>query len=233
MAKKTKRLSVRLTDREQIWAIIYLLFSYFLLPELLALMNDYLPAQLGNLWLNFLYFTINFLCILWIFGGFFKRSLIYAGQNIVDFLVAVAAASAVYWVINWAYSLALSRFFPGFANLNDGSISEMVHENFTIMFLGTAIFVPVAEEALHRGLIFGSLYPKSHIAAYILSTVIFASVHILGYVGVYSVPNLILAFLQYVPAGLTLAWAYRRSGSIFAPMLMHAVINALGVLSQR
>ncbi len=233
MAKKTKRLSVRLTDREQIWAIIYLLFSYFLLPELLALMNDYLPVQLGNLWLNFLYFTINFLCILWIFGGFFKRSLIYAGQNIVDFLVAVAAASAVYWVINWAYGLLLSRFFPGFANLNDGSISEMVHENFTVMFLGTAIFVPVAEEALHRGLIFGSLYPKSHIAAYILSTVIFASVHILGYVGVYSVPSLILAFLQYVPAGLTLAWAYRRSGSIFAPMLMHAVINALGVLSQR
>ena len=32
MAKKTKRLSVRLTDKEQIWAIVYLLFTYFLLP---------------------------------------------------------------------------------------------------------------------------------------------------------------------------------------------------------
>ncbi len=233
MANKTKRLSVRLTDREQIWAIIYLLFSFFLLPELLAWMNTYLPAPLGKLWLNFLYFTINFLCILWIFGGFFKRSLIYAGQNMVDFLIAIAAGSALYWLCSWGYSWVLGRFFPDFANLNDGSISQMVHENFTIMFLGTAIFVPVTEEALHRGLIFGSLYPKSHAAAYILSTIIFAAVHIMGYVGVYSAPNLILAFIQYVPAGLTLAWAYRKSGSIFAPMLMHAVINALGVLSQR
>lgn len=233
MANKTKRLSVRLTDREQIWAIIYLLFSFFLLPELLAWMNTYLPAPLGKLWLNFLYFTINFLCILWIFGGFFKRSLIYAGQNMVDFLIAIAAGSALYWLCSWGYGWMLSRFFPGFANLNDGSITEMVHENFIVMLLGTAIFVPVAEEALHRGLIFGGLYPKSHAAAYILSTVIFAAVHIMGYVGVYSLPNLILAFIQYVPAGLTLAWAYRRSGSIFAPMLMHAAINAMGVLAQR
>lgn len=233
MAKKTKRLSVRLTDREQIWAIIYLLFSICLLPECLAVLNGYLPTPLGKLWLNFLYFTINFFFVLWIFGGFFQRSLVYAGQNVLDFLIAIAAGSAGYWLCSWGYSGMLNYFFPSFANLNDGSISELVHENFTIMFLGTAIFVPVAEEALHRGLIFGSLYPKNHTAAYILSTIIFASVHIMGYVGVYSLPNFILAFLQYVPAGLCLAWAYRRSGSIFAPMLMHAVINAIGVLSQR
>ena len=151
----------------------------------------------------------------------------------LDFLIAIAAGSAVYWLCSWGYGWMLSRFFPAFANLNDGSITEMVHENFIVMLLGTAIFVPVAEEALHRGLIFGGLYPKSHAAAYILSTVIFAAVHIMGYVGVYSLPNLILAFIQYVPAGLTLAWAYRRSGSIFAPMLMHAVINAFGLFAVR
>ncbi len=233
MAKKAKRLSVHLTDKEQIWAIVYLLFSFFLLPELLAVMNGYLPTPMSSLWINFLYFTINFLCILWIFGGFFKRSLVYAGQNVVDFLVAIVCGSTAYWVCNWGYSWILGRFFPEFSNLNDGSITTMISENFAIMFLGTAIFVPVAEEALHRGLIFGCLYPKSHAAAYILSTAIFASVHILGYVGLYSVPNLILAFIQYVPAGLTLAWAYRKSGSIFAPMLMHAVINAVGVFAQR
>ncbi len=232
MAKKTKRLSVHLTDREQIWAIIYLLFSFFLLPELLRQMNGYLPTPLPKMWFNFLYFSINFLFIFWIFAGFFKRSLVYAGQNMVDFLIAIVLGFAGYWLVSWGYSWVLGRFFPGFVNLNDGSIAAMVRENFPIMFLGTAIFVPVAEEALHRGLIFGSLYPKSHWAAYAISTAIFASVHILGYVGVYSPINLVLAFLQYVPAGLALAWAYRRSGSIFAPMLIHAAINALGVLAQ-
>lgn len=233
MAKTIKRLSVRLTDKEQIWAIIYLLFSIFLLPDLLVLFNQNLPVPMGKLWINFLYFTVNFLFVCWILGSFFRRSLIFAGQNVVNFLIAVTAGSAVYWSCSWGYSWILGRFFPDFCNLNDGSISAMISDNFPIMLLGTAVFVPVAEEALHRGLIFGGLYPKSPAAAYILSSVIFASVHIMGYVGVYSTTNLILAFIQYLPAGLTLAWAYRKSGSIFAPMLMHAVINTVGVLAQR
>lgn len=233
MAKKTKRLSVHLTDREQIWAIVYLLFSLFLLPELLQWMNANLHTQLSSMWINFLYFTVNFLFVFWIFAGFFKRSLIYAGQNMLDFLIAVLLGSAAYWLCNWCFSQVLGHFFPDYANLNDGSISTMVQDNFVLMFIGTVLFVPVAEEALHRGLIFGSLYPKSHGAAYALSTVIFAAVHIMGYVGVYSPLHLVLAFVQYAPAGLTLAWTYRRSGSIFAPMLMHAMINAVGIFSQR
>lgn len=233
MAKKTKRLSVHLTDREQIWAIVYLLASYFLLPQLLQLMNGYLPTPLSKVWINFLYFTINFIVIFWILHGFFKRSLAYAGQNMGDFLLAVVIGSAVYWLCNWGCSELLQRFFPGFLNLNDSSIGAMVSENFVVMFLGTVIFVPITEEAFHRGLIFGSLYPKSHAVAYILSTVIFAAVHIVGYVGVYAPLDLVLAFLQYVPAGLTLAWVYRKSGSIFAPILMHAVINAVGMFAQR
>ena len=108
----------------------------------------------------------------------------------------------------------------------------MAQSNFPVIFVGTVILVPVAEEALHRGLVFGSLYHKNAAVAYLLSTVIFASVHLMGYVGVYSSLHLALAFLQYVPAGFALAWAYRRSGSIFAPMVMHAVINALGMLAQ-
>ncbi len=233
MAKNTKKLAVRLTDQEQIWAIVYLLFSYFLLPELLQLLSSVLPVPLGSVWTNFLYFTINFIMILWIFHGFFKRSLVYAGQNMGDFLLAVVIGSAAYWLCNWGYSQLLHRFFPGFLNLNDSSIGGMASQNYLVMFLGTVLLVPITEEAFHRALIFGSLYPKNHAVAYALSAVIFSAIHIVGFVGLYSPVNLALAFLQYIPAGLILAWVYRRSGSIFAPMLMHAVINAVGMLAQR
>ncbi len=233
MAKKTKRLAVRLTDKEQILAIGYLLVSYFLLPQILAAINGYFGAPLGKLGLNFLYFTINFVCALWIFGVFFKRSLVYAGQNGWDFLIAVAVGAGTYFACSWIFSVIVSRFFPEFSNLNDGSISQMFSENFALMLIGTAVFVPVAEEAMYRGLIFGCLYPKNHAAAYILSTAIFAAIHIMGYVDTYAPAHLALAFIQYLPAGLCLAWAYRKSGSIFAPILMHAVINTLGILALR
>lgn len=232
MTSKVKRLSIRLTDKEQVWALVYLLFSYLLLPTLLYGLVDLLPVKLGKHWINFLYFTVNFCMVLWIFGGFFRRSLAFAGQNVLDFLIAVTLGFGFYWVCSWGISLAYGSFFPEFLNLNDGSIISMAQGNFPLVFMGTVILVPVAEEALHRGLVFGSLYHKNAAVAYLLSTVIFASVHLMGYVGVYSSLHLALAFLQYVPAGLALAWAYRRSGSIFAPMVMHAVINALGMFAQ-
>ena len=107
----------------------------------------------------------------------------------------------------------------------------MAHDNLWIVAIGTVVFVPFAEEALHRGLIFGCLYQKSHVAGYLLSICIFAAVHIVGYVGTYSPLHLMLAFMQYVPAGLALCWAYRKSGSIFASMLIHAMINAVGLFA--
>lgn len=233
MANTTRRLSVRLTDKEQVWALIYLLFSYLMLPTLIYELVEFLPVQLADHWINFLYFAVNFTMVLWIFGGFFRRSLAYAGQNVLDFLMAVILGFGFYWLCSWGISMVYGWLFPDFLNLNDGSIASMAQGNFALVFVGTVFLVPVAEEALHRGLVFGSLYHKSAMAAYLLSTVIFASVHLMGYVGVYSNLHLALAFIQYVPAGLTLAWAYRRSGSIFAPMVMHAVINALGMFAQR
>lgn len=229
MAKKAKKLSIRPTDKEQIWGLVYLLFSLLVLPSLLSGFNALLPAPMNKAWFNFLYFSLNFLFIIWIFHGMFRRSLTYAGSHFWDFLLAVLVGAGVYWLCNWGLSLLFGWLFPDFINLNDSSISAMVHDHFGIMLIGTAILVPVAEEALHRGLIFGSLYPKSHAAAYILSTVIFSAVHTMQYIGAYSTRNLLLAFAQYIPAGLALAWAYRKSGSIFAPIVIHALINAIGL----
>lgn len=233
MAKKKIKLSVHLTDKEQIWGIAYLLASIFLLPSALHYLNALLPVQLGSAWINFLYFTVNFLFILWIFHGFFKRSLAYAGSHVGDFLIAVLIGAAAYWLLSWAISLVFDKLFPSYSNLNDSTISDMTHGNFWIMAVGTVLLVPVAEEALHRGLIFGCLYQKSHAAAYILSTIIFASVHVMNYLGVYSLLDTALAFIQYIPAGLCLAWAYRKSGSIFAPILMHAMINGISIFALR
>ena len=38
-----------------------------------------------------------------------------------------------------------------------------------------------------------------------------------------------MAFLQYLPAGLCLAWAYTKADTIFAPILIHAAVNAVSI----
>ena len=105
----------------------------------------------------------------------------------------------------------------------------MQAENRLLVFIGTVLLVPPVEECLYRGLIFRNLYPSSKWAAYLVSILAFAAIHILGYIGTYSPLELVLAVLQYLPAGLCLAWSYTRADTIFAPILIHAAINATAI----
>ena len=109
----------------------------------------------------------------------------------------------------------------------------MASGNFPIVVIGTVLLVPMAEETLYRGLIFGFLYTKNRLAAYLVSAAVFSAIHLLGYIGSYSAPHLLLAFIQYLPAGFVLAEAYRFSGSIFAPIVIHGGINAIGLMLLR
>ncbi len=218
----------KLSDKEQAWGLVYTLFSLFMLPALLQQL-----LRLSAVWLNIVYYVLNFSILLFLLRRFLKKSIAYAGKHPLTMVLFPMAGFVVYYLCNFAVSTAISWIFPNFTNYNDGQLSAMFSESFVLMALGTVILVPVAEELMHRALIFGSLYKASPLAAYLVSTLFFAAVHVLGYVG--SVPNLTLAlsFLQYIPAGLILAFCYKKSGCIFVSIFLHAAINAVGVFALR
>ena len=83
------------------------------------------------------------------------------------------------------------------------------------------------------GLVFGLLLPKSKTAAYLVSAALFAAIHVVGYAGSVDLTSLVLAFIQYLPAGLVLGWAYEKGGTIIAPMVIHMAINAMGIWAMR
>ena len=61
----------------------------------------------------------------------------------------------------------------------------------------------------------------------------FALIHIAGFLGSYSVLDVLLCMLQYLPAGLCLAWSCIRGETIFAPIVIHALVNAVGIYRLR
>ena len=61
------------------------------------------------------------------------------------------------------------------------------------------------------------------------SILAFAAIHVLGFIGKYSALELVMAVLQSLPAGLSLAWAYTKSDTIFAPIIIHACINLVAI----
>jgi len=81
------------------------------------------------------------------------------------------------------------------------------------------VVAPIAEELFFRGVAFNAwLRERGRRFAYIGSAALFATIHV-------SLVSLLPIFLL----GLALAWVYRRTGSLLAPIAMHATVNGISV----
>ena len=207
------------------------LFS--VLPTLLVLINGLLAVPLSNAVLNFLLFVLEFCLTLAVFHRFLLRSAKRAAEAPFRCLRFAGIGLIFYYLGSFLCTGLIRAVSPGFLNVNDLSILSMAQENYALIVFGTVILVPVAEETLYRGLIFGSLQKKSRAAAYVLSTLFFGLIHVAGYWDTASPVTLLLCLLQYVPAGLCLAWAYEKADTIWTPILMHMAINQFSISLMR
>ena len=182
---------------------------------------------------NFLFFSINFGAVVLIFRKYLKDQLQLLPDVMGKVLGVAAIGFCVYWTMNFLLVQILLAVNPDHFSINDITIQSLVAEDYALMLIGTVVFVPVAEETLFRGLLFRGLYDRSPVLAWTLSVLLFCAVHVMNYIGVYPIDTILLCFLQYLPAGICLAGAYRFSGSIFCPILIHAAVNLLGVMAMR
>ncbi len=228
-----KQLSVSMTRQETLLGCGYLAFQLLVLPTLLQFGNDILSKPFTIAEINFLFFAINFVSTTIIFRRFLEASGKKALSNPGFVLIKSIYGFIGYWVLNYAIAMIILQISSDFYNVNDSAIDAMTNENMSLMSFGTILLAPVAEELLFRGLIFRGLYNKNNLLGYVVSTIAFACLHVIGYIGQYEPAHLALCLLQYLPAGICLAWAYAEADSIFAPILMHIAINQIGIFSMR
>jgi membrane protease YdiL (CAAX protease family) len=88
-----------------------------------------------------------------------------------------------------------------------------------LIVVAVVIVAPIAEEVFFRGVAFNAwLRERGRRFAYIGSAALFAAIHV-------SLVSLLPIFLL----GLALAWVYRRTRSLVAPIAMHATFNGISV----
>lgn len=225
--------SVPMTTIERRKGILCLALHLFILPYAIPRLNALLSNPLSVSAVNFLFYFVSFLCIVVLLFSCLRRSLTPAFTGIHRTLRVAFFAYIILQASTVLLSMLIRCFLPQFSNVNDQSIAMLLEENYGLIALATVFLVPVTEETLYRGLVFGSLCPYRKVLAYTVSAVVFAAIHVVGYLGVYPGIHLLLCFLQYLPAGLTLAWAYHASGTLAAPILVHMTINAIGLYQLR
>ena len=222
-----------MTKSENLGCWIYLLMQTFLIPSILLIVNTFLNEPFLESELNFLFFALNFICVTVICRGFLLASVKDLIARPFECFRWAFIGFLAYYALSFAVSLFVGYVKPDFINANDNSIATLTQENHKLISIGTILLVPTVEETFYRGLIFRGLYNRSSVAAYIVSAVVFCSVHIVGYIGIYDLLSLCLAFLQYLPAGICLAWAYAKADNIFASILIHTAVNQIAISAMR
>ena len=223
-----------LPDRKEVsfgWR--YLAFELVILGSLIRFVLQLLKITVTGAMLNFIFFAVNFVATIVIFRRFLADSVGHAVKNLLRIVLVILAGFVVYQAVSTGMSLLILLLKPDFANVNDQGICATFSGNFVLMAIGTAFLVPTAEELLLRGAVFGGLYRKNPLAAWLISVCLFSMMHISSYVGRTDPVTLLICFLQYIPAGVCLAGSYRLSGSILAPIAIHTAVNALGIFALR
>lgn len=222
-----------LTQKEFSRGIRYLLFQTVFLSRLLSFLNGFSPVPLPEVWLNFLRFCINFGAALWILHRFLKGFFPIDGRQLFHILGFGVLFFGIYSGLFLSLEQIISFVAPAFSNINDRTVAALLQENYPLMVISTIILAPIAEECFFRGVLFRGIYTQSPGAAWVVSVALFGFLHVMNYMGTVAPLTLILCFLQYIPAGVCLAAAYRLSGSLLCPILIHTAVNAVSMLSVR
>jgi len=215
---------------EKIVGLIWLGVHAALLPWLLTyiytrvLRNMNVVLTGSNL--NLIYYVVSFAFVLVFLFRFLRSSF----SDLLDAPFLALQSVALGYLFNYAavflLALLLSLVVKDAANPNQQEIVSQTKLDPNVMIVIAVLFAPIVEETLFRGVLFGTLRSKSRLLAYIVSVLLFSAYHLWHYQLEWP---MLLYLLQYIPASFALAWCYERSGSIWAPIVLHAAINFVSI----
>jgi membrane protease YdiL (CAAX protease family) len=213
---------------ERIIGLIYIPVHIFLLPYLISFFLTQVfrnPEATAGMNANLIYYIVSFLFVLIFLFRYLKTSFTNLFDNLLNAVRAMVLAYLFNFALMYLIGLLLSLVAGDAVNPNTRDIVSQTKLNKNSVIVVAVPLAPVGEETLFRGALFGTLRSKSRTAAYILTALVFSVYHLWQYfLGGFEWSTL-LFLLQYIPASLALCWCYEKSGSIWAPMLLHAGIN--------
>lgn len=149
------------------------------------------------------------------------RGLGFRAPSAAEVRFALSAALGL-WVLSILANLvSIAIFGPNPQPLVVSFSQHRGLQAIALDLLTGAAVAPLAEETLYRGILFAGLAQRlPFVPAALISGLLFAIPHGLGVFA----PILVLA--------TGLAWVYWRTGTLWAPIITHAVVNAisLGIL---
>lgn len=222
MFRRSWKTHMTRSEMQRGWVFFFLYL--FLFPRLNAwaqkvLMGDGEPLVAEA---NVLYYALLFSLSLLAFWNFWRQDFIdlfdWLPENLAGILIGLIPGLVLRW---------LTGFLP--LPIHDPIPQQYAAEFFAAPGPTLALIlllIPVVEELLFRGLLFGSLRNYSPLLAYLVCIPFYA----LCCVGNYAVNlgdlHYLLLAVRYLPMAAALTWCYDNGGSVWATVILHSAFNA-------
>ena len=221
--------SVEMRRYEIIGGCVYLAFYLFVMSSAVHLVLNLLGLPVDTVTLNKIYFFANFIITAVLFRRFLAYSLPMAADQPLRFLKGILLGFCIYEGCQVALGILCGLIAPNLWTPNDDNIRSIAAESYRVMWVGAVLLAPLTEETLIRGLVFGNLRRKNRVLAYIITALVFGLMHIVVYIPRMDVVTLVLNLALYAFPSAALCAAYEYAGTIWAPIALHMILNALSM----
>ena len=231
MQKTPVKFQNLMSRREAGFLLAYLPIHAVLLPLLIVEYASSMESTLSPVFAETLYFTVGFVVIVFFLRGFLRRSFDAFLDNIPNGIGILFLAMMIFLVLSQLEAIPVLMLGGDRIPLEDlglSSITQMEARLFIILGFGV---MPVVKETLFRGLVFGSLKSKNTALAYIASTAVYVLCGMWQALFL-NLPagHITIIVLSYIPEAVALAWCYDRSGNIWTPIILSALMNAVTLI---
>ena len=221
----------RMTRTQTILGWIYLLMHVAVLPLLLGLLAEFTPDPMSEATANLIYYAVGIVFCLTVMHSFLRRAFDRLVDNLRLCILTMVMALLIDYALSGVAALLLLLVDGVVENPNNAEVMELVDQNSGAVKAIAIFLAPIVEEILFRGVVFGSIRPRSRLWAYVASIAAFSIYHVWQYAAVSRDAATLLYALQYIPVSYVLAWAYERSGSIWTNIFFHMGFNALSLFA--
>ena len=225
MFKIIKPFENKMSRRQTVIGLVYLPIHAVLLSLLLPKVFESLGVENMDI-MNMVYYGIGVLVCFVCFWSFLREGYDGLLDKLGFCLVSFMMALGLDYLLSYAVSMILAGFSSAEASA-DVDLSEIAIVSSGVIRAAGIFMVPIVEEVLFRGVVFGSLHKKGRLMAYAVTIALFAVAHTWQYVAASGDWGYWVYALQYIPFGIAACWLYERTNTIWLPIGFHMMINAM------
>jgi hypothetical protein len=216
-----------LTKKERIALLVYFPVHLLLLPLLLGLL--YRRGMLSESLANFAVYATGALYMFIVLGRFLRREFDPFCDKFLPCVLQIGGSYLAILAFNALFSVLLMLLTGKLeaGNPNNETIFDLAEESPGAIRAMGIFLAPVVEELLFRAGLFGTLRKKSRVLAYIVSILAFSVYHVWSYA--IQEPRYALYVIQYIPVSWLLARCYEKTRTIWTPIFLHMVVNAVSI----